>query len=158
MTDKNICSQKSALEWTDNFRFSFVSFCTCALSEQWVFFVTTYITIYCMCKLFVRFDENPEEITTQRYPFNKTVIYFWMKTKIVWTAHYKGIFKIFSPRLSDHFHTVHLACTQRLLQMKDKQGKKKMSICKETGKKGNYSIHFVERWLIVQLPSVLVWF
>lgn len=43
---------------------------------------------------------------------NKTVIYFWLKTKIIWTAHYKGNVKIFSPRLSDHFHTVHLACTQ----------------------------------------------
>lgn len=56
-----------------------------------------------------------------QHSLNKTVIYFWLKTKIVWTAHYKGIVKIFSPRLSDHFHTVHLACTHNLLQMKGKQ-------------------------------------
>lgn len=54
------------------------------------------------------------------HSLNKTVIYFWLKTKIVWTAHYKGI-KIFSPRLSDHFHTIHLACTRQLLQIQEKQ-------------------------------------
>lgn len=26
----------------------------------------------------------------ERRPRNKTVIYFWLKTKIIWTAHYKG--------------------------------------------------------------------
>lgn len=66
-----------------------------------------------------------EKKNTQRHSLNKTVIYFWPKTKIVWTAHYKGIVKIFSPRLSDHFHTVHLACTRHLLQTKEKQEEKK---------------------------------
>lgn len=87
---------------------------------------------------------------TWRHSHNKTVIYYlffccchWLKTRIVWTAHYKGIVKIFSPRLSDHFHTVHLACTRYLLQMKE-QKKREAHLPKK------------KRWLIVQLPSNLV--
>lgn len=58
------------------------------------------------------------------------------ETKIVWTAHYKGIVKIFSPRLSDHFHTVHLACMGHLLQTKEKQNKGRIKpVAKKTKQK-----------------------
>lgn len=89
---------------------------------------------------------------TWRHSHNKTVIYYlffccchWLKTRIVWTAHYKGIVKIFSPRLSDHFHTVHLACTRYLLQMKEQKKreahlpkkKRKMTDCTITKQFGS---------------------
>lgn len=79
-----------------------------------------------------------------------------MKTKTVRTAHYKGT--VFSPRLSKHFHTVHLACTRHLLQIKKKETKEEKKKAHLQKEKEEIK-ETIERWLIVQLPSIgMVWF